>query len=129
MAASRRSMTAPLSNKSDPADEGEEIARTLYGVCAADRYVPPGAFSTGIVTDTILLHRLAADGSPPSPGNPVKVIRTPSLALESPGTSDPVNAGHSVPARVSREPALVSPAMGCCSGRRIAMKGCWRFDP
>src|ERR1700749_2082614 len=56
MAASRRSMTAPLSNKADPADEGEEIARTLYGVCAADRYAPPGAFSAGIVTDTILLH-------------------------------------------------------------------------
>ena len=50
-------MTAPLSNKADPADEGEEIARTLYGVCATDRYVPSRAFLATIVKDTIVLHR------------------------------------------------------------------------
>ena len=96
-------MTAPLSNKADPADEGEEIARTLYGVCAADRYVPPGAFSAGIVTDTILLHparggRFSAFAGQSSEGHPHSV---PCSRITR--HLDPVNAGHAVPAaRVTR---------------------------
>ena len=51
-------MTAPLSNKADPADEDEEITRTLYGVYAADQYMLLREFSARIVKDTILLHRV-----------------------------------------------------------------------
>src|SRR5690242_9022969 len=101
MAASRRSMTAPSSNKADPAQAGEEIARTLYGVFAADRYVPPQAFSATIVKDTTVPGRFAADvlGH-----RPAICGRRPSKHF---GACSPISAW----------PA----ATGCCGGRRVAM--------
>ena len=72
---------------------------------------------------TVLRLRLAIYGC--------QACRTPSLALKSPAPGPRERRSDAVrrPARVTRGPALVSPAMGCCSGRRVAMKGRRRFDP
>ena len=69
----------------------------------------------------------AADGSLPSPGNPDAVSQHSVPCSNRPGPGPVSRALHA--RRVSRAPALVSPAMGCCGGRRVAMKGCRRFDP